>query len=158
LKLHLPLLTTLLGWPGKGQHALREVHLRTWYKDQFQKSMLQDEGSLMRRMEAYLEPLTKNFEKISRWSHTGANIIEDILKLWYYLQSLQGKFVGVRSAIGDTFNPRYHDAYDEEGGELYLDKHVKKKILWVLRPGFQIKEDNIDGPRVLTVKSRVVVE
>jgi hypothetical protein len=120
--------------------------------------MLLDEGKLMRRMEAYLDPLTNNFEKISRWSHTGANIIEYTLKLWSYLQSLRGKFVVIRPEIGSFFNSRFHEAYDKKGMEQYPDKHEKKKISWILRRGFQVIEDGIDGPRILTVKAHVVLE
>ncbi len=112
----------------------------------------------MRRMEAYLEPLTKKFQNISRWSHTGANIIEDTLKLWSYLESLRGTFIRTHTRIGDVFIPRLHEPYDEKGEKLYPDKHVEKKILWVLRPGFQVIEDGSDGPRQLNVKARVVLE
>lgn len=112
----------------------------------------------MRRMEAYLEPLTNNFEKISRWSHHGANIIEYTLKLWSYLQSLRGKFVVIHPTIGSFFNSQLHEAYDQKGTQQYPDKRVKKKIVWILRRGFQHIEDGIDGHRVLTIKSHVVLE
>jgi hypothetical protein len=142
----------------KGHHVLREVNLRTWYKGQFQNAMLLDEGNLMHRMEDYLQPLTKNFEKISRWSHHGADVLEQTLKLWSYLQSLRGKLVIICPAIGDTFDSRQHEAYNKEGQDAPPDKHVKKRILWVLRRGFQLNEDSIDGSRLLTVKAHVFLE
>ncbi len=65
----------------------------------------------------------------------------------------------IQPEIGSFFDPRLHDAYDEEGMQQYPEKHSKKKILWILRRGFKYKEDGVDGPpRVLTIKALVVVQ
>jgi len=147
-----------LGWPGKGRHVLQEVQLRTWYKSEFQRTLLLNGERFKQRLEAFLKPLTKDFDRINSWSDGRGNIIETTLRLWSYLQSLQGRLVMIQPAIGDPFDSKLHEAYDQEGSQLDLGKNSKKKIMWILCRGFQFEEGGMEDPLVLTIKARVVVQ
>ena len=65
----------------------------------------------------------------------------------------------IQPAIEDTFDPKLHEAYDQEGLELDVGNSLKRKILWILCRGFQyVEDDGIEGTRVLTIKARVIVK
>ena len=132
--------------------------MRTWYKPEFQHTLLLNEKRFREELEAFLEPLTKDYDKINSWSHGRANIIEVTLKLWSYLQSLQGRLVMIQPAIGSPFDTKLHEAYDQDGLQQYPRKNSKNKVLWVLCRGFQYQEDGLEEPRVLTVKARVIIQ
>ncbi|KAG4433575.1 hypothetical protein IFR05_010944 [Cadophora sp. M221] len=145
-------------WPGQGVRLLQEVQLRTWYKSDFQQTLLSNVESFEITMAAFLQPLTK-FEGNKSLSNARRNIIEITLRLWSYLQSLRGKVVLIQPAIEDVFDPKLHKPYDQEGSQLDMRKSRDKKILWVLCRGFRYEEDDeMDSIRTLTVKAHVVVD
>ena len=132
--------------------------MRTWYKSEFQQTLQLNEERFKQRLEAFLKPLTKDFDRINSWSDGRANIIEIALRLWSYLQSLQGRLIIIQPAIEDPFDSKLHEAYDQEGLQQDLGKNSKKRILWVLCRGFQYEEDGMEEARVLTIKARVVIQ
>lgn len=105
-----------------------------------------------------MEPLTKDFDRITSWSHGRANIIEVTLRLWSYLKSLQGRLIMIQPAIGDLFDSKFHEAYDENGQQHLPRKNSKLKILWILCRGFRIEEDGLEESRILTIKARVIIQ
>jgi hypothetical protein len=149
-----------LGWPGQGRHLLQEVQLRTWYKSEFEQALLLDGERFKQCLEAFIKPLTKDFDTANSWLDANRrNILEITLRLWSYLRSLQGRLVMIQPVIGQPFDSNLHEAYDQEGVQLDLGRSIGRKTLWVLCRGFQYKEDDdIVGTRVLTIKARVIVE
>jgi len=131
--------------------------LRTWYKSDFKKALHLNDEHFTQKLEAFMEPLTKDFDKINSWSLGRKDIIVVTLELWSYLQSLQGRLVMIQPDIGGAFDPKLHEAYDQEGAQQYPEKNSEKKVLWVLCRGFQYEEDGMEGTRVITIKARVVV-
>jgi hypothetical protein len=117
-----------------GRQVLREVQLRTWGKPRFQQEMLKNKEFLIRRMETYLEPLTKGFNKITPWSHSRVRIIETTIKLWSYFEAPGGMFQVIQPEIGSDFDPAQQEGYDKEGIEYNPDKRLKK-VLWITRRG-----------------------
>jgi molecular chaperone GrpE (heat shock protein) len=148
------------GWPGRGRHLLQEVQLRTWYKSEFQQALLLDGERFKQRLEAFMKPLTKNFDKANSWLDANrSNIIEITLRLWSYLRSLQGRLVMIKPVVGYSFDPKLHEAYDQEGVQLDPGRRAERKILWILCRGFQYEEDDdIVGTHVFIVKARIIVE
>ncbi|KAF8851410.1 hypothetical protein BDZ45DRAFT_679122 [Acephala macrosclerotiorum] len=144
-------------WPEKGRHVLREVQLRTWEKPAFEQEMLKNTQYIIRKMETYLEPLTKEFNKITPWSHHRAQLIETTIRLWSYFEVPGGMFKVIQPAIGSIFNLREQEGYAEDGEKYVPDKPSKKKVLWVIRRGFQYAEKTSDGPRTTSVKAIVLV-
>jgi hypothetical protein len=140
-----------------GRQVLREVQLRTWEKPQFQQEMLKNSQCLIRKMETYLEPLTKNFNKITPWSHHRAQLIETTIRLWSYFEAPGGMFEVIQPELGSPFNPAKHEGYDEEGEKYIPDKRLKKKVFWVTRRGFRYSEKSPDETRAMTVKAIVIV-
>jgi hypothetical protein len=120
--------------------------------------MLKNTQYIIRKMETYLEPLTKEFNKITPWSHHRAQLIETTIRLWSYFEAPGGMFKPIQPEIGSIFNPREQDGYDEDGEKYIPDKRLKKKVLWVIRRGFQYaEEETSDGPRATSVKAIVLV-
>jgi len=107
-----------------------------------------------------MKPLTRDFDSINSWSDDSRrNIIEITIRLWSYLQSLQGKLVMIQPAIEDNFDSKLHEAYDQEGLQLDVGKNPKRKILWILCRGFQYEEDDgIKGTPLLIIKAWVIVQ
>jgi hypothetical protein len=64
----------------------------------------------------------------------------------------------IQPAIGDPFDSKLHEAYNQEGLQLDLGKDSKKKTLWILCRGFQFEEGGMEDPLVLIIKARVVVQ
>jgi len=148
-----------LEWPTKGRHLLREVRLRTWHKSEFQKNLLSNRDVFILKLESFLEPLTKDIDKIQLPSSEGlANIIDVVLPLWAYLQSLHGRLIIIQPSIGSIFDPNIHEAYDQDGLQHFPQKTSKKKILWILCRGFRYEEEAVEDVRILTVKARVVLQ
>ena len=112
---------------------------------------------LEKRLEAYLQPLTKNMGRIYPYSPARANILDSTLKLWSYLQAVGGEWETIRPAIGAAADRRLHNAFDEDGSQLNLDKHTEKKVVWILSPGLIYTQSCLDGPvRVFTIRAHVV--
>ena len=108
-------------------------------------------------METYLKPLTREFNKITPWSHHRAQLIETTIKLWSYFEAPGGMFEVIQPAIGSIFNSKEQEAYTEDGEKYIPDKQVKRKVLWVLRRGFRYGEKTSDGLRVIAIKADVLV-
>lgn len=136
---------------------MREVQLRTWEKPAFGQELLKNTQYITRKMETYLEPLTREFNKITPWSHHRAQLIETTIKLWSYFEAPGGMFEVIQPAIGSAFNPVEQEGYDEDGEKYIPDKRSKKRVFWVTRRGFRYAEKSSDGPRAMTVKAIVVV-
>jgi len=146
-----------LGWPTKGRHLLREVRLRTWHKSEFRKSLLSNRDMFSLILESFLEPFTKDLDGIQLSSEGLSNIIDVVLPLWAYLQSLHGKLIMIEPAIGSNFDANIHEVYDQHGMQQDPKKISNKKILWILCRGFRFEEEGLEDVRVLTVKARVVL-
>jgi hypothetical protein len=119
--------------------------------------MLKNTQYIIRKMEMYLEPLTKEFNSITPWSHHRAQLIETTIRLWSYFEAPGGMFKVIQPAIGSTFNPREQEGYTEDGEKYIPDKRLKKKVLWVIRRGFRYEEKTSDGLRATSVKAIVLV-
>jgi hypothetical protein len=119
--------------------------------------MLKNTQYIIRKMETYLEPLTKEFDKITPWSHHRAQLIETTIRLWSYFEAPGGMFTVIQPAIGSIFDPREQEGYTEDGDNYIPDKRLKKSVLWVRRRGFRYAEKTSDGLRETSVKAIVLV-
>lgn len=146
-----------LGWPEKGRQVLREVQLRTWEKPAFEQEMLKNTQYIIGKMETYLEPLTKEYDKITPWSHHRAQLIETSIRLWSYFEAPGGMFKAIEPVIGSIFNPREHVGYLEDGEKHIPDKRLKKRILWVRRRGFRYAEKTASELGQICEKAIVLV-
>ena len=140
-----------------GAQVLREVQLRTWEKPLFKDEMLKNTSYITEKFETYLKPLTKDFDKITPWSHHRAELIESTILLWSYLEAPKGMFKAILPAIGSIFDEKNHEGYEEDGTTYIPDKRMKKKILWVTRRGFWYGEKSSGEPGGMTVKAKVIV-
>lgn len=119
--------------------------------------MLVVQDKIRHKMEEFLEPLTKDFGKLSQWSHSMSHIAKHTIKLWTYLQSLGGELTLIEPTIGATFDPTTQKPFDEDGIEILSRTTSNPTIAWVLCRGFRYRESNVDGLREYTVKALVVV-
>ena len=133
--------------------------MRTWYKPDFQLTLLSKVESFEKHIAAFLKPLTRSIRNKS-FSKARRNIIEITLRLWSYLQSLRGKVVLIQPAIQDVFDSKMPRPYDQDGLQLDMRNSRDEKILWVLCRGFRYEEDEVvdsSRSRTLTVKAQVIV-
>lgn len=145
------------GWPKSGRQVLREVQLRTWEKPQFKQEVQKNTQHIVRKLEAYLEPLTKEFHKITPWSHHRTELIENTIRLWTYFEAPDGMFEPIQPKIGSHFNPQEQEGYTEDGEKFDPDKRSKKKVLWVTRRGFRYAEKSPHGPMITMEKAIVII-
>lgn len=144
-------------WPKMGDHVLREVYFRTWYKNGYQNEILRNQDELVHKLKDYLRPLIKEYERITSWGTLFEDIIKDTLLLWSYLSSPGGRFEIIQPRIGDMFDPKLHKAYDDENTQQRPSNQTPKKIRWVLRRGFVYTEKSFDGLRSMTIEAQVVI-
>jgi molecular chaperone GrpE (heat shock protein) len=149
-----------------GGHVLREVYLRTWYKNDFKNEILSNKDALIHSLRTYLRPLIKEYESANSWNETLKEIITDTLLLWSYLSSpdAAGKLELIQPNIEDLFDPKLHKAIDgddefDENSEQELSKEEEapKRIKWVLRRGFKYKESSFEGLRSITIEALVAI-
>ena len=147
------------GWKRSGRQVLREVQLRTWHKEQFREEVVENvgwQGELIRHLDHFLRPLTKNIGKIDHWSPARASIIKHTIELWTYLHAAMGKLEVVRPMIGASFDGRTCKDVDED---VQAGRLKDTEIKWVTRQGFRFREDSLDGSvRPLMEKALVVVK
>ncbi|KAH7346270.1 hypothetical protein BKA65DRAFT_594805 [Rhexocercosporidium sp. MPI-PUGE-AT-0058] len=138
-------------WPGKGMEALQEVELRTWSRPQFQAELQQNKAFITRKFDDFLEPLTKGFS--NKYSHHKDDLINTMIKLWSYFQSLRGTWVEIKPELGSKFDPSKFEIRDDDG-TTNLDN--KYSVAWVVRRGFEYH--GIDGALIATQKAVVVLD
>ncbi|KAF4624697.1 hypothetical protein G7Y89_g13473 [Cudoniella acicularis] len=143
-------------WPGSAIHLLREVELRTWEKPEFERQVLLNEKMFHRKLEDFLEPLTKQY-RIGHFSNARFDVIVHSLRLWSYLQPLGGMLTMIEPKIGEIFDSADQDAYDTKGTQQFPTKGSQERIRWILSRGFQYEESNLHEPRTCKVKARVVI-
>jgi hypothetical protein len=140
-----------------GRQVLREIQLRTWHKEQFRQAVIEDselQADLIKRLEAFLKPLTGSDLKIPLLSPTRATIIKRTIELWSYLESVGGRLALIHPRIGDDFDKDLHE--EPNADDEHKINNGQRKILWVLRRGFRLEEDGSDEtPRGMTVKALV---
>lgn len=146
---------TTTAFPSEGINVLQEVQLRTWYKTSFQYELLQNKDSLKSKFDAYMQPLTRDFDQISKWSHHKDDIIITTIKLWSYFSSLRGKFEEIQPRIGAAFD---EDSCERDGQDDSLDssRSVRHNVPWIVRRGFRYY--GMDGQLVVTKKAVVVIK
>ena len=148
----------LLEWGQMGRQVLREVQLRTWHKQQFREAVIEDTAlqiDLIKRLDAFAQPLTRLGVKIPLWSPTRAAIIRKTIELWTYLQAVGGRLTLSHPNIGDDFDEKVHEEPNAEDEQNTGSEPMK--ISWILRRGFRFEEDTSDGtPREMTVKALVL--
>lgn len=145
-----------IGWKGNGRHVVREVQLRAWHKTQFREEVIENvgwQGELIRRLEAFMEPLTNKIGKLDLWSPSRANIIKYTIELWSYLVAANGRLDIIQPTIGGGFDGRECENVE---GELQSGGMENRKVKWVMRRGFRFSEGGIDGKNLPT-KALVIV-
>jgi hypothetical protein len=141
-----------------GRQVLREIQLRTWHKEQFKQAVMENsalQADLIKRLEAFIQPMTGIDLNIPLWSPTRAAIIKKTIELWSYLEAVGGLLELSHPTIGDDFDNKDHEEPNEDD-ECKTDSD-QRKISWVLRRGFRLEEDGSDGiPRGMTIKALVL--
>jgi hypothetical protein len=106
-----------------GRQVLREIQLRTWHKQPFRQAVIDDtalQADLIKRLDAFSQPLTRIGVNIPLWSPTRAAIIKKTIELWSYLQAVGGRLTLSHPTIGDAFDEKFHEepnAEDEQKTE-----------------------------------------
>ena len=129
------------------------MELRTWQRPQFQAALLENKKFLIGKLDAFLEPMTRGYEYISKFSHPKQDLIEALIKLWSYFQSLRGTFIDIQPKLGDPFDPDLFQLADED---TMLDAEESFVVSWIIRRGFAYH--GIDGALVVREKAIVMVE
>ncbi|KAK0120221.1 hypothetical protein ONS95_011627 [Cadophora gregata] len=140
-------------WPKQGKEALQEVELRTWSRPEFQAVLMENKKFLTSKFDAFLEPMTKGYDNISKYSHPKHDLIEALIKLWSYFQSLRGTVRDIKPNIGDPFDP---NLFQLAGDDTTLNPDESFRVAWIIRRGFAYY--GIDGALVVREKAVVMVE
>lgn len=111
------------------------------------------QGDLLRRFEAFLAPLTKKLGKIDPCSKSRAEIIQNTIALWSYLDAAQGTLKIIHPHAGEDFDR----SVCEHAVEPQTLEAENMKVKWVTRRGFRFRELRKDGNAMLT-KALVIAE
>ncbi|KAH7410654.1 hypothetical protein BKA64DRAFT_638315 [Cadophora sp. MPI-SDFR-AT-0126] len=140
-------------WPKQGMEALQEVELRTWHRSEFQAALLENKRFLTAKFDAFLEPMTRGYDNISKYSHPKHDLIEALIKLWSYFQSVRGTFVDIQPTLGEPFDP---DRFQIADDDIKLDPNEGFRVTWIVRRGFEYH--GLDGVLIVKEKAIVVVD
>jgi hypothetical protein len=111
------------------------------------------QGELIRRLEAFLAPMTKKIGKIDPRSESRASIIKHTIELWSYLDAAHGTLEIIQPTIGAAFDGRTCENADDE---LQSRRIQNMQVKWVLRRGFRFEEIGTDG-KAMPTKALIVV-
>lgn len=145
---------------GSGHRFLREIRLRAWDKPHFQAAVLSTEEMFTRKLENFLEPLTKSFGPIIQHSIAKSDIIKHTILLWSYLQSLGGRLELIEPTIGEPFDKQSAQPYDKNGNQiLHSPTDLSERTVdWVISRGFRyFEEESVKGQLPFTIKAQVAL-
>jgi hypothetical protein len=140
--------------------VLRECQLRLWHECKFQEAVNLNRDNFGAKLLKFLEPMTELFRIVFcplSIAQLG-EVIDDMIKVWSYLQSLRGKLVMIHPSREDEFDRIVHDAIDENWSLIEPREASGKRVLFVMRRGIRWYSDvDADGKPDLIIKAKVLL-
>ena len=146
-----------LGEETTGRDVVREIELRFWHKEYFEAGVLMQTGHLARELEAYIRPLIGSPDKNESCVVSCDLVIRSALRLWCYLSFVGGDLERIRPKLGVPYDPILHEPA-EEVHRKESRSNTERKVAFVLRPGFHLRENGLMGIRTMTSRALVILK